>query len=1262
MYNNIPNNDQFLQSINNLNRTLAILSFGDAKHDFKFQRTEFEKIMSNFNTGLPFPSNSILDEDDCLKAILDLSKGKDINVEVSDTDYDKKYEGKLTTINNNIYDIKAFRVGKPSDDDNFQEDEDDDEDDEENSGDKKKYKLITAKEFYDKSGFDNTNNNNNIGIVIDAAAVSFLKILKTGPPIKEKNVYYIYGPEVENDPATKKSVYHPIFEKKNGINLIPCVPNNPPDFVYDYSYESNLDQLSKENENIQNVLYLDQFFTKYNFNLSELKIDGKGRSISYTTDLNVSYNEFLNELTNSKKKNSAPTLKNYLKQFIDIFSNKSSKKSNDNEDNFYMNCAFQQKRSGDWLQVLLCAALNDKSRAFKKIGDSNYNITRNIDSVYLVTHDRIALAFALLNGINVIYTHGQTYSVKIYTIQNRTIGLNEEEIQKIDDENNFGWLKEKINKINDLLPIFTTQSELYTQYNKNYNTFITDKNQELMNKLNELNNNNQNAINWNDLINNTFDNQTKNIFSNCFELILSKGEYPDLKTQYNDIIGDIEKLNGILKLNPNYTTLDLNGFIDLLGGYEKYKVFYLDVEKMYSCLKNMVAILNNKSKNFNNNFADNENLRLIKNWKWQIEGSQRIWTKYEDIASNKSSIFLQSRNAFLYSLNNLSNPLKKSIVSYYKSIYNQLKTLNESDLSTRKFKAVANAFCIEVILALGFDDNNDKSIRSEENMKALINNPNNKNIIDLIDNYIINNSTINNSSSSSNPIQPNPYLNYIGLVSESNAFNQLVKNNDYQSSLINSIDERNNEMDVNDSNANQTTNNAKVNNVEITPSQSTRPILSMITSCTKYVSKISRSVINISRGRRNNQPVNVIQGGGGPNKMDDLIQFTTLYPVEDEKEDVIQDANLLCDTSICFHPLLPIYIINEALYSTINNEDINDSLDKQVFYNVFQLLVKMKDNINELLSEKNNVNVLYSYIIGLGIREIFFQSKANDKNLFNSINKIDYSLISSLISSLSYSYSGFIIPSLDQNKVLETNIFKNFCQKITIDKQSNEQSSDILNENVFNLSTEICEKILLDTNYDEMIKSQVNYFNEIVNTSSMTSSPILTSSSLTTSFPVKLINSSSPVTIEDYNKEEEVNTNDEENGIFGLKEASQVKSSSTPNIIEEYEKPNLNNNSDLNQPSISSDILGKRSLSNIIEDESQQEPMDIDNYLNKSENFNFKKQKTSSGGKIVTKKNKKKTKKNKKMKRKTIRHNKNKNKNKKTTRKNKRKNQNTRFK
>ena len=1231
MYNNIPS-ENFDTSIKNLNETLAILSFGDAKHDFKFQKTEFEKITSNFNTGLPFPTNSILDEDDCLKAILDLSKGKDISVEVSDTDYDKKYEGKLTTINNNIYDIKAFRVGKPSDDDNIQDDEDDDEDDDENSSDKKKYKLITAKEFYEKFEIES----NNIGIVIDAAAVSFLKILKTGPPLTDKNVYYIYGPEVENDPATKKSVYHPLFEKKHGIHLIPCVPNNPADFVYDYSYEN---QLSKEN--IQNVLYLNQYFTNYNFNLSELKIDGKGRSISYTTDLKVSYNDFSNLLTNSKKQNSAPTLKNYLKQFIDMFSSSKSNKSNNNEDNFYMNCAFQQKRSGDWLQVLLCAALNDKSRAFKKLGDSNYNITRNLDSVYLVTHDRIALAFALLNGINVIYTHGQTYSVKIYTIQNRTIGLSEEEIQKIDDENNFGWLKEKINKIQEIfLPIFSSPSGEYEEYKNNYKTFITDKNQDLMDKLNELNTN-QSAINWNDLINNTFDNKTKDIFTKCFELILYKSEYPDLQTQYNEIQKDIDELDTKLKLNLNYTTLDLNEFIDLMGGYEEYKDFYLKVDKIYSCLKNMDSILNNKSKSksFNNNFAGNENLNLIKNWKWQVEGSQRVWTKYEDIPANKSSIFLQSRNAFLYSLNNLSNPLKKSIVSYYKFIYEKLKTLNESDLSTRKFKAVANAFCIEVILALGFDDTQDKNVSSKENMQKLINNPKNKEIIELIDNYIINDSTINNSSSSSNPIQPNPYLNYIGLVSENNAYNQLVKNNDYQSPLLNNINEKNNEMDVINTN----------NNVEITPSQSTRPLLTMFTSCTKYVTKMSSKISKIV-SRRNNTIApapNVIEesntvGGGNPEedmeqtKMNDLIQFTSLYPVDEEKENVSnkiedEDTNLLCDTSICFHPLLPIYIINEALYSAINNEDIDDSLDKQVFYNVFQLLVQMKDNINELLSGKNNVNVLYSYVIGLGIREIFFQAKAQDKYLFSGINRIDYSLISSLISSLSYSYSGFIIPSVDQYKVLETNIFKDFCQKLTIDKQSNEQSSDILNENVFNLSTEICEKMLLDTNYEEMIKSQVSYFNETANTLNIASK--------------KRSRDNSSIT------------------NVSKKESNSSLSSSSYNVIplnEKYEGNNMvleDNNSKNNS-----------SLTVTPEDEKHQDKKykyDDEKLFDNGNNSSNSKIIESIGGKIATKKKtktKKNTKKNKKMKRKTMRHNKKRTRSNKKTRKHKRKNRNTRFK
>lgn len=134
-----------------------------------------------------------------------------------------------------------------------------------------------------------------------------------------------------------------------------------------------------------------------------------GKSSEYITNLNIKYldeNNILqsNILPDSKKKNDINILASPLRILVNLFSNlsSSSKSINDKvkqffsfknkkensqntveKNNFLMNSGFQQKRSGDWLQVLLCAALKDKSRPFYNfITKDKANITKNIQRVF----------------------------------------------------------------------------------------------------------------------------------------------------------------------------------------------------------------------------------------------------------------------------------------------------------------------------------------------------------------------------------------------------------------------------------------------------------------------------------------------------------------------------------------------------------------------------------------------------------------------------------------------------------------------------------------------------------------------------------------------------------------------------------------------------------------------------------------------------------------------------------------------------------------
>jgi hypothetical protein len=191
--------------------------------------------------------------------------------------------------------------------------------------------YIDAEELYKRLKIDE----NNIGLVVDAAAVSVLSILTNGSPVMDSNntnrkkVYYIYGPEVVNDPASKTPVDSKELTKNGysfdtGVEIIPCVSINPSSFKYDYSFSSPSDSDSNSNFDTQNTLYLEQFFTKYNFNLSEINIDTKGKGMNmYSTSLNVTDNTNQNlepiSDTNSRESNKKDNAKAEIQDVYEAF-------------------------------------------------------------------------------------------------------------------------------------------------------------------------------------------------------------------------------------------------------------------------------------------------------------------------------------------------------------------------------------------------------------------------------------------------------------------------------------------------------------------------------------------------------------------------------------------------------------------------------------------------------------------------------------------------------------------------------------------------------------------------------------------------------------------------------------------------------------------------------------------------------------------------------------------------------------------------------
>jgi hypothetical protein len=91
-----------------------------------------------------------------------------------------------------------------------------------------------------------------------------------------------------------------------------------------------------------------------------------------------------------------------LTKIIDVLKNALT---NSDEKKFKYAISFLKKMSGDWLQVLLTLAIDSRTRGFTPYTGARENVTAKIDRVFFVTHDQIALSFALLMGVECLFTH-----------------------------------------------------------------------------------------------------------------------------------------------------------------------------------------------------------------------------------------------------------------------------------------------------------------------------------------------------------------------------------------------------------------------------------------------------------------------------------------------------------------------------------------------------------------------------------------------------------------------------------------------------------------------------------------------------------------------------------------------------------------------------------------------------------------------------------------------------------------------------------------
>jgi hypothetical protein len=725
------------ESNKNILDVLANLSATDSWHDFHDSISDFKDIITKnkeiYCEGLP-PGVTELGkfnkEEFALSSVIKTKDGRPIQnfgeelTNANTREYKANQEQYIiNTINNTEFSVKPLVVA---------------------SGSKKNEEgktYLTAGEFTDILEIDDGS-----AIVIDAAAVSVLTILKNGPPVMEggvrKKLFYIITPEVVNDPAGKISVSEKnLFEpeekgKESGMLLIGCEPNSPESINYNYSYDKHINTGELLKNKTTNPY--DKFFSAYNFQLSEVQRIRKGKKTEYTTNLLIKSNDprinVPENVQDSKKKNAINFLTSLLLGAIKMLGGKSDTLKN----KFLFNTKLQQKRSGDWLQVLACLLL--KSRKLKQYNPPGspprmQSIEEQITKVFFVTHDRVALAFALLLGVECIYTHAATKSCYIFKLssQSDVAAANERFL-----ENKKNELTSLKTKLEEAMKYFSEiQMSQYAIYNSFRDQNIVTYSNQIINTSNKF----PDLFAEGKMFNTSdFTKLTSETFELCLLYDYLLLNFPDLSNEFgkgeNNLYKDMYELTEkiqklVIEIRPGLPKEEIDNLKininDLINVYNsiigKISTFETTLNKYTTNDKQPIKLKINIETTINN-FQKTPNRKLASGWTWDnTQGNSRIWETIKSAIGDTS--YKSDKNIFLYTINLIPNNLKKFLCKKYfeikKRIENPSTILSEivrktetvitTEQRKNKFLSVANGFISEVFLNFGFVSQDDNLVQ-----------------------------------------------------------------------------------------------------------------------------------------------------------------------------------------------------------------------------------------------------------------------------------------------------------------------------------------------------------------------------------------------------------------------------------------------------------------------------------------------------------------------------------------------------------------------
>jgi len=425
---NIKNNIIPLTAKQNIgfNTHLSALARSDAHHDLKKEFTykmysENSNIKSAFDSGIPIPADTVYHEASALAASIiraGVPGGQPIDVVGNESNLKTALAAVPTCTNDANAGFHVFEIGF-------------------NTTKLFDYSVVKFAIQCSNNGLSdppiqpyigadfgktfvtNTNLGGELGqaaLIVDFSQHHFMQSLVQGEKDNGFTVHYLMTPEVVNDPAGKPNIHNQSLfgSGVGGVNLRSYIQTGDSPTSYT-SYD------------VTNPSPANNFFSRYNFTLSPIKQTFiKGKAENLITTLDIDYDDkqdkppLTDTITDSKGENSVTTVLGYLKDVIKKINKWGTKGTPtfDRVDAFSFNSKCQQKRGGDWFQVLSC--LDAANRNFTQIlpnlatGDAAATKIPRCP-IYLVTHDQIAVSYALLNGVNVIYID---YYGSIYVFKN----------------------------------------------------------------------------------------------------------------------------------------------------------------------------------------------------------------------------------------------------------------------------------------------------------------------------------------------------------------------------------------------------------------------------------------------------------------------------------------------------------------------------------------------------------------------------------------------------------------------------------------------------------------------------------------------------------------------------------------------------------------------------------------------------------------------------------------------------------------------------